>query len=353
MIAAIVVVGIAAGVAGWWFLAGPGRASDWTRYPEINLIAPAGDPFSNDAPWVRLELAPVRPGVDNTVKVRVETAPGTPVPGNSGAQLISLAAQALPGDPAAAPPLPLTAAGNGVATGTVSFGTPGWWRLVATVSGGAGPASAEFYLLVPDPNVNGPGAPPALSTTAEGEALFARASAAIAALQSVQYTQLMADGIGNAGYSDHAVRTGGDGVLPAFTYRAVGGIDAVVIGSTRWIRLPGEPTWEEQEGSIVVPPSEWIEEYAGATGFTILGEETIDGERCQLLAFVVPEVTEPQRQTMAWYVWWVGTETGHVRKEAMVSRQHYMLNHFFAFDEPLDIVPPVNPATPVPGTPVP
>ena len=87
-------------------------------------------------------------------------------------------------------------------------------------------------------------------------------------------------------------------------------MEAVIIGSTRWIRLPGDPGWQEQEGATVVLPSEWDEEYSGATGFTILGEETIDGERCQLLAFVVPELTEPRRQTVAWYLWWVGDRDG-------------------------------------------
>ena len=69
------------------------------------------------------------------------------------------------------------------------------------------------------------------------------------------------------------------------------------------------------------------------------------------LAFVVPEVTEPRRQTAAWYLWWVGAETGHLRREAMVSRQHYMLNQFTDFDVPLDIVPPEDDATPPVGTP--
>ena len=352
-IAVVIMAVVAAAVAGWWFLAGPGKEPDWARSAEVNLLAPSGDAFAADATWVRLELAPARPGVANTVKVTLGAASGTPVPGTENVQLASLTAQPLPGDPASAAPIALTSAPDGVSTGTASFATPGWWRIIATVSAGAARANTEFYLLLPDPNVNGPGAPPKLASSAAGEDLFARGSAAIAALQSVQYTQLMADGIGNAGFSEHAVRTGGDGVPPAFTYRAAGGMDAVVIGSTRWIRLPDDPVWDEQDGAIVVPPAEWIAEYDGATGFTILGEETIDGEPCQLLAFVIPELTEPRQQSMAWYLWWIGKDTGHLRQEAMVSRQHYMLNHFFGFDAPLDIVPPVNPATPTTATPTP
>ena len=72
-----------------------------------------------------------------------------------------------------------------------------------------------------------------------------------------------------------------------------------------------------------------------------------------MLAFVVPEQTEPRRQTVAWYLWWVGKETGHVRKEAMASRVHYMKNDFSDFDAPFVIAPPEIPATPAPATPAP
>jgi hypothetical protein len=104
---------------------------------------------------------------------------------------------------------------------------------------------------------------------------------------------------------------------------------------------------------LVVPPSEWGDEYTGATGFTLLGEETIDGEPCQIVAFVAPELSEPRRRTVAWYAWWVGTESGQVRRETMVSRVHYMMHHFSDFDAPLTITPPDAAGTPVMGTPSP
>ena len=132
-------------------------------------------------------------------------------------------------------------------------------------------------------------------------------------------------------------------------------MEAIIIGSTRWIRLPGDPGWEEQEGATVVLPSEWDEEYTGATGFTLLGEETIDGERCQLLAFVAPELTEPRRQTVAWYLWWVGD-----RDRATCARRRWSpasttcCNEFGDFDVPIVLAPPHEAATPVAsGTPVP
>jgi hypothetical protein len=212
--------------------------------------------------------------------------------------------------------------------------------------------AAEFYLLIPDPNLNGPNAVPREQASAEGEALFQRGMETLTSLRDVRFTQWIADGRGNAAVSEHGVTAGNGNTPPGFTYHSAGGMEAIIIGSTRWIRLPGDVGWEEQQGAPVVLPSEWDEEYLGATEFTILGEETIDGERCRLLAFVAPELTEPRR-TVAWYLWWVGEETGYVRKEAMASRLHYMLNAFSAFDVPIVLAPPQESATPVAsGTPV-
>ena len=121
--------------------------------------------------------------------------------------------------------------------------------------------------------------------------------------------------------------TVGDGNSPpGFTYRAAGGMEAIIIGSTRWIRLPGDPGWEKQEGATVVLPSEWDEEYSGATGFTLLGEETIDGERCRLLAFVVPELTEPGAEPSPGICGGSAKRRATCARRRWSSRLHYMLN---------------------------
>jgi len=52
------------------------------------------------------------------------------------------------------------------------------------------------------------------------------------------------------------------------------------------------------------------------------------------------------RQVVAWYLWWVGTESGQIRREAMVSRLHYMLHQFSDFDAPMTFSPPTTGATP-------
>ena len=111
---------------------------------------------------------------------------------------------------------------------------------------------AEFYLLIPDPNLNGPNAVPKSGSSAEGEALFRRGIETLTALHDVRFTQWIADGRGNASVSEHGVTTGDGTTPPGFTYRAAGGMEAVIIGSTRWILLAGDLGWEEQEGATVV-----------------------------------------------------------------------------------------------------
>jgi hypothetical protein len=347
---AVVVLALIVAGAGWWVLTSRESAPDWGEgLPALDFVAPAGDAFAEDVPWVRLLLAPARPGENNTLTLALAAPQGTPVPANAAASgIAALSARPLAGDPGAET-LTLSPNDDGTLTATSALDRAGWWRLSVAFDGRD--ETADFYLLLPDPNVNGPGAVSNEESTAEGEALFQRGIDGVHALRSVVYTQWLGDGIGNASFSEHAVRAGDEGTPPAFAFRASGGMDAIVIDDTRWIRLPGDLGWTRQEGAVVIPPAKWGEEYQGATGFTILGEETIDGEPSQILAFVVPEVTEPRRQTAAWYLWWVGAETGHLRREAMVSRQHYMLNQFTDFDVPLDIVPPEDDATPPVGTP--
>ena len=88
----------------------------------------------------------------------------------------------------------------------------------------------------------------------------------------------------------------------------------------------------------MIPPSQWDEEYDGATGFRLGRVEEAGGEPCQILTLVVPGT---RGQVIAWYAWWVGRESGQLRREMMVSQSHYMRSDFSDFDAPVTIVPPV------------
>ena len=351
---AAIALALVAAAAGWWYLSNRAAIPEWDRLPALDLAAPAGDALASNTPRVSLHLTGMRPGDENGIRVQItpRTQQSTAEPAAATPRISSLTAQPLSGGPASAKTLALQpdpdAAGAFVASSPLD--PVGWWRLSVEVDSAASPA--EFYLLIPDPNVNGPNTVPTSASSAEGEALFRRGIETLTALRDVRFTQWIADGQGNASVAEHAVTVGDENSPPGFTYRAPGGMEAIAIGSTRWIKLPGDLGWQKQEGATTVLPSDWDEDYTGATGFTILGEETIDGERCQLLAFVAPELPSPRR-TVAWYLWWVGEETGYVHKEAMSSRLHYMLNTFSDFDVPIALAPPGQAATPVAsGTPV-
>jgi hypothetical protein len=347
IVLALAVVILVVGGAAWWFTLGRAPADDWDRLALVDLAAPAGDAFQPDTPWVRLQFQPGRPGETNTLHFALGSPSGTPIPAGAAApHIVSASVQRLVGDTGAAEPLTLQPQSDGSFVATTRLDRTSWWRVSVSVEAGQDAAAAVFTLLAPDPNINGPGAVPTPQSAPDAQALYQRGLDDLTALRSIRYTQWIADGRGNAAFSAHAVSAGGEGTPPAFTYRAVGGMEAITIGSTRWIRFPNGLGWQREEGAIVVPPAEWGDEYQGATGFVLGGQEEIDGESCQIVAFVVPETTEPRRQVAAWYLWWVGTESGQIRREAMVSRLHYMLHQFSDFDAPMTFSPPTSGATP-------
>ena len=353
IVVAAVLAALVAAAVSWWFFAGRQAIPDWERLTVLDLAAPAGDAFAEETPWVVLQLSPARSGEQNTLRLSLDSPRGSPVSATEAAsRIVSLTARPLALDVASSEGMALQPepGPDGAMVATSPLDRAGWWQFRVEVAGADKPA--EFHLMLPDPNINGPNAVPGFPSSAEAEAVIQRGLAATAALKSVRYTQWNSDGAGNSSVSEHAVAVGGDGGEPSLTFRITGGMEAVIIGSTRWVKLLGDLGWQEQEGGAFLPPSEWGDEYSGATGFTLLGEETIDGERTQIVSLLAPELSEPRRRTAAWYLWWVGTETGQVRKEAMVSRRHYMLNQFKDFNEPMQIVPPNEAGAPAAGTPV-
>src|SRR5215212_1219144 len=185
--AAITLALIAAG-GGWWYLNNRQVIPEWDRLPALDLAAPAGDAFASDTPWVSLRLMTGRPGEENDLRVQITpgSGPATPVPGSAPATgITSLTAQSLSGEPAAETltlhPDPET---DGAFLASSQLDQAGWWRFSVEVEGAEQPA--EFYLLIPDPNLNGPNAVPKGESSAEGEALFRRGIKTLTALHDVR-----------------------------------------------------------------------------------------------------------------------------------------------------------------------
>lgn len=242
-------------------------------------------------------------------------------------------------DPIEAQPTDTT---GGFAVSGLPLSVGGWWQVAVTVRQVGQPdVILPFYLLLPDPNVNGADAVETPLTDARAEALYQQGMARLTALHRLRYRQAMLTGEGTGLFTEIAVDDGTDGHPPGSSYQMSTGSEMIVVGEQRWLRQPGE-AWEVGKTRGIVPPSEWDEEYLGATGFQLGPVEEIRGEQTQAVSFVVPERTEPRPQAAAWWVWWIGLESGQVYREVMISRSHYMINDFTDFDAPVVIEPPTD-----------
>jgi copper transport protein len=243
-------------------------------------------------------------------------------------------------------PLEMQLTPDGAWSGTSSeMGFDGWWRVEATLRWlGQEDVIVPFYLLLPDPNLNGFDAPETKDSDPNAAALYEQAMGAYTGMHTVRYVQTMSSNTGSVGLTHHAVNDGSDGSTPGLIYSAAGGYDTVIIGTTAWTKRPGVD-WRTLEVNPLIPPSEWDNEYVGATGFRLGRIEEIDGVPAQIFTFVVPDNGQ---QVTAWYAWWVSVSTGDVLRTVMVSKGHYMTSDYAAFDEPLTILPPDLSATPSP-----
>jgi hypothetical protein len=76
-----------------------------------------------------------------------------------------------------------------------------------------------------------------------------------------------------------------------------------------------------------------------STAFRFGRTEAVDGEMARVLLFYNPSQG-------AWYAWWIGEQTGLLRRQAMVAPGHFMLTHFSDHNQPLIIPLPEEAASP-------
>ncbi len=301
----------------------------------VDLAAPVA--LENGDEWiVRLQVQPAKPGA-NAIAVVVTTDDGIPVPSSDIAlvrlDFISLDYGSEQRDVETAP----TPGGKFAVTG-VQLSLTGWWEIDVLVRQiGLPDITVPFFVLLPDPNVHGFGAPRLPASSAEAEQAFQRGLAGITSLHSLRWTQRLAGGTGTAVSGAFMVRDGSEGEPPAIATTSRE-IETIQIGDRRWQREPGG-TWIETLPGTITPPSEWGATYRGATGFHLGITQEINGERAQVVTFYVPG---SDQYVPAWYAWWIGQSSGRVLREAMVSRLHYMLYDYAGFDEPLPVSAPVS-----------
>ena len=309
---------------------------------DLGFFADTGQP-EGDRLALRLVVDPAVPGV-NTLRVAVTAADGSPLPDPAvaavrvtlGALVAAVATTVeLTPDPAAA--------GWWEARGMQLSVADWWWATVTVRRAGLPDASAGFALLLPDPNVHGHAAPPDLASDPAAEAAFQQALARYTGLHRLHYTQRLTGGTGIGVETRHQVNDGADGSAPASAV-STDTATVLVIGTMRWLQTP-DGRWQATDGNPMIPPSAWGEDYTEARGFRLGRTEIVDGHLCQVVVFFAPEITG---RAAAWYAWWIDVETGDLRRQAMVSRMHYMIDDFTNLDGNIVITPPDTAATPTP-----
>ena len=338
----VLIAAIAAIAIGWVLLNQDDEEPEASgNIEEVNLAAPL---FRSDGPADSLHVIvePVREG-ENSLMLKV-TGPTTaadaatvpvesieatiePLAGDEGAQAIALEA-AEDGSYQSADPLQLA---------------DGWWELtVAVTRGGEEPRETRFYLLTPDPNVNGFDSVPELGSSDEAEAVYQQAIDRWSDLHTLTYIDRLSDGSGNVAVSQRSVTDGADG-NPAGFHLTAPEYEMITIGDRTWMRQAGND-WIERTTISMYPPSAWPDLYTGATEFVLGKTVDVNGRDTQIISFHVPAT---DTLVAAWYTWWVDSETGYVVREAMTSSLHYMVYEFGEFDQPVVLKPPIGAASPV------
>jgi hypothetical protein len=306
---------------------------------QLDLAAPLPGDISK---VVRLIVEPVRSGENELTLYLAERdggpdAPPIPV-SDMQATLIPLA-----GDDDVQE-IALESAGDGryAAADPIDL-SDGWWQVSTTVQAEAGEAaSIAFYLLVPDPNVNGFDAVPEAESDGEAEDLFASAIARWESMRSLAYTERLASGVGTVAISQRVVTDGSDG-NPAGSRLVSPQFELITIGDRTWQRTPGTD-WVERTTISIYPPSEWPALYDGATDFSRGKTIDLNGRETHIIHFHVPAT---ETLVAAWYTWWIDADSNYVVREAMISTLHYMVYEFGEFDQPVELTPPIEDATPV------
>jgi hypothetical protein len=114
-------------------------------------------------------------------------------------------------------------------------------------------------------------------------------------------------------------------------YSIVNGPKAVIIGGTRWDKLPGGRWERSQTQPLRQPEPFWGPD--PRTNAHLLGSGTVDGRPVRIASFYDPHIP-------AWFVLSVEPKTGRLLALRMTAQAHFMRHRYTGFDRPLSIVPP-------------
>ncbi|MGI8483428.1 MAG: hypothetical protein ACR2OU_04115, partial [Thermomicrobiales bacterium] len=217
---------------------------------------------------------------------------------------------------------------------------------------------ADFYLLLPDPNVHGFNAPPAPASDPAAQAAYEKALTTLTSLTAIRRSEHIGSGRDALVIAENAWTTSTNGHPPSFESETLfsgsfvprpdgspppapttNAYHSVAIGDEAWQVVDGK--WLEQSPIMYLPPAEWGSTYTGAQEFQFGTTEVINGEECQIITFHTPNLSS---QSEAWFAWWVGKNSGKVRQTTMVANQHYMVWNYRDFNNDFVIQGPPAPS---------
>lgn len=277
---------------------------------------------------VLLEIAPFQPGA-NTFRVTVLDATRRPV--GAGAIRLRFSRLEQEGEPREVAATPVPERRSFVAETPLT--ETGWWQIDVDVDGAP---AVSFYQRLDDP-ARAPlaFAPPDYASDPDAEALFRQALRRYEGLASVRWREELTSGLLAPTGIGASVVTTGEAEAPDRLHihaRSPGFSDYELyrIGGRSCTTATGRP-WQCVGGE---PERAFDLDYQrAATAFRFGRREVVDGELSRVLLFYNP--TQP-----AWYAWWVGEETGYLRRQAMVAAGHFMLTRYFDHNEPIGIAMP-------------
>ena len=210
----------------------------------------------------------------------------------------------------------LVACGLGCFTGPTDVGAVGDWHLEASIVSNRGPVLMAITVPLPTP---------------DGSAELRRALGAVGQLRSARmHEDLRGSAAGPVIASDYAFQA------PDGFEFAIDGTDEIVLGDRTFRReAPGGPWGVTASGYSFEWPASYFATFWGpGVAVRVLGQEDVDGVASDVVAFVRPNLP-------AWFRVWIGKSDGLVRREEMRTQGHLMDHAWSAFDEPVNLRPPL------------
>lgn len=358
ILADIVIIGLIGGLV-WFFFMREEPSTGQTDSITIAMPATDGPPQSTEGEMItHLTITGGEPG-DVNLRARLTDMEGGALPTDSGLTMTAGVTSLNHEDTGLSIPMNIV---DGESTPTfearqADLAQEGWWRIRTTVEQADGPPlSSDFFVILPDPAINGFDAPEGSESDEAAAETLDAAITGMSEWTSLRWWEWLSGGNDSMILARFSVTTpdangrpdsfvnemlfaGGfesqsDGSLPAPPQ--MHHLTTITIGDEAW-SVDGEGVVTERSPTMYLPIQQYPETYDGAEHVRYGITEEINGEQSQIVTFHVPDVSS---QSEAWYAFWIGTETGQIHRLAMVANNHYMVWEYSGINEPFVIDPP-------------